>query len=211
MRNYNLITVLLLSLSWICISSESQIVGVLHSEEVTLLCSKFSSSATQIYWFRVVKKSMPRCVSFMFEPLEPASFCDGFDNETFEMTSNPSTVSLKIKELNSSDSGLYFCEYKITRKIVIVNATFLEVREAFDRSSKLLSYILCGVVIFLLVIIIFPVKMLQKAHVADQNPQQSQGSNDLNYAAVTFRLAEGNQRPAAQREVEPNVIYSATR
>ncbi|KAI9538194.1 hypothetical protein NQZ68_017927 [Dissostichus eleginoides] len=118
MRNSNVIAVLLLcSLSGICVSSESQTVDVSPGEEVTLLCSNFSSAVTQIMWFRVVKRSKPR-------------------------------------------------------------STYLDVQ----------------------------------ANVEEQNPQPTevQGSDDLIYAAVTFRLAEGNQRPAAQTEVESNAIYSAT-
>ncbi|XP_063756903.1 uncharacterized protein LOC134876014 [Eleginops maclovinus] len=201
MRNYNPITVsLLCSLSWIYASSESQTVAVSPGGEVTLLCSNFSSFVTQIYWFRVVKKSMPRCVSFIFEPLKPASFCDGFKNEKFEMRSNLSTIFLKIKQVNVSDSGLYFCGYMIGPHWLIVEATYLDVQE--DGSTKLLSYVLCSLSVFLIVVVFgmaVKMKTLLKAHVEEHNPQQTegQGSDDLIYAAVTFRLAEGNQQPAA--------------
>lgn len=41
---------------------------------------------------------------------------------------------------------------------------------------------------------------------------QNQGSDDLNYAAVTFHpKTDRNHRPAPDREVEPNVIYSSMR
>ncbi|KAJ4949250.1 hypothetical protein JOQ06_020766 [Pogonophryne albipinna] len=145
MRNSNVIAVLLLcSLSWICVSSESQTVDVSPGEEVTLLCSNFSSAVTQIMWFRVVKRSKPRCVSHMFDPLQPASF-----------------------------------------------STYLDVQE--DGSTKLLSYILYSLIMFLIVIVIcmaVKIKKLQKANVEEQNPQPTevQGSDDLIYAAVTFRL-----------------------
>ena len=114
---------------WISVSvSESQTVEVQPGEDVTLLCSNFSSTPSQIYWFRAVKRSQPRCVSFMFEAPEPATLCDGFQNGKFEMTSNMSAVFLKIKQVNSSDSGLYFCGYIITKNLVIVDATYLEVQ-----------------------------------------------------------------------------------
>ncbi|XP_010770800.1 uncharacterized protein [Notothenia coriiceps] len=184
---------LLCSLSWICVSSESQTVDVSPGEEVSLLCSNFSSAVTQIMWFRVVKTSEPRCVSHMFEPLEPASFCEGFKKEKFEMTSNLSTISLKIKQVNLSDSGLYFCGYKINSQPLIIEATYLDVQE--DGSTKLLSYILCSLIMFLIVIVIcmaVKINKLQKANVEEQNPQPTevQGSDDLINAAVTFRLAE---------------------
>lgn len=87
--------------------SECQTVEVQSGEEVTLSCSNFSSSTTQIYWLRVVKRAEPRCIAFMFKPLEPAKFCDGFQNGKFEASSNISTLFLKIKQVEFSDSGLY--------------------------------------------------------------------------------------------------------
>ncbi|XP_049923949.1 uncharacterized protein LOC126404623 [Epinephelus moara] len=218
MRNFTVVTLLLLcSLCWICISlSESQTVEVQSGEEVTLLCSNFSSSPTQIFWFRVVRRSQPHCVSHMFKPREPASLCDGFQNGSFEMSANISTVFLKIKQVNSSDSGLYFCGYYISKKPVIVDATYLEVQE-FDGTTKLTSVILGGLIIFLIMVIIWlavKIRKLHKAHVEEQNPQQTetQSSDDLNYAAVTFRpKSKRNHQPAPDREVKPNAIYSATR
>ncbi|XP_039677617.1 uncharacterized protein LOC120572385 [Perca fluviatilis] len=219
MRNFTLMTVLLLCcLSWISVSvSESQTVEVQPGEDVTLLCSNFSSTPSQIYWFRAVKRSQPRCVSFMFEAPEPATLCDGFQNGKFEMTSNMSAVFLKIKQVNSSDSGLYFCGYIITKNLVIVDATYLEVQDVFDGITKLMSGILGALTAFLAMIIIcqaVKIKKLQKAHIEERNLQQTEslGSDDLNYAAVTFRpKTERNHRLAPKTEVVSTVIYSATR
>uniref|UniRef100_A0A8D0DCY5 Ig-like domain-containing protein n=1 Tax=Sander lucioperca TaxID=283035 RepID=A0A8D0DCY5_SANLU len=215
MRNFILMTVLLLCcLSWISVSvSESQTVEVQPGEDVTLLCSNFSSTPSQIYWFRAVKRSQPRCVSFMFRAPEPARLCDGFQNGKFEMRSNMSAVFLKIKQVNSSDSGLYFCGYIITKP---VNDNFFLV-DVFDGITKLMSGILGVLTASLTMIIIgqaVKIKKLQKAHVEEQNLQQTEslGSDDLNYAAVTFRpKTERNHRLTPETEVESTAIYSATR
>ena len=101
---------------------------VQSGQEVTLLCSNFSSAITQIFWFRVVSRSQPRCVSQMFRTADPAKLCDGFQSGKFEMSSNISTLFLRIKQVNSSDSGLYFCGFYLSRAPVIVSSTYVQVQ-----------------------------------------------------------------------------------
>ncbi|XP_050923470.1 uncharacterized protein LOC108890243 [Lates calcarifer] len=214
MRNFTLMSgLLLLSLSWISISvSEFHTVEVQPGEEVTLLCTNFTSSPTLIIWFRVVKLLKPSCISTIYTSSRPASFCDGFQNDRFEVTSNSSTVFLKIRKVDSSDSGLYFCGYHITSNPVIVGATYLEVQGVTK-----MSVILGGLTVFLALVIvglIVKIKKLQKAHVGEKNPQQAEnlGSDELNYATVTFRPKKSrNSGPASESELELNAIYSATR
>ncbi|CAK6983509.1 uncharacterized protein LOC122973294, partial [Scomber scombrus] len=166
MRNFTITTAsLLCSLSWIS-ASEFFTVDVQTAEEVTLLCSNFSSSPTQIFWFRAVKRSEPHCISFMFEPVKPASFCEGFQNGKFEMSSNISTIFLKIKQVNFTDSGLYFCGYQISKRPIIVSATYLEVQEESDQecdgTTKLMSLFLEGLTVVLVMVIIGLVVKIMK-------------------------------------------------
>uniref|UniRef100_A0A4W6D5I4 Ig-like domain-containing protein n=1 Tax=Lates calcarifer TaxID=8187 RepID=A0A4W6D5I4_LATCA len=211
MRNFTLMSgLLLLSLSWISISvSEFHTVEVQPGEEVTLLCTNFTSSPTLIIWFRVVKLLKPSCISTIYTSSRPASFCDGFQNDRFEVTSNSSTVFLKIRKVDSSDSGLYFCGYHITSNPVIVGATYLEVQVFLVGVTKM-SVILGGLTVFLALVIvglIVKIKKLQKAHVGEKNPQQAEnlGSDELNYATVTFRPKKSrNSGPASESELELN-------
>ncbi|XP_041635969.1 uncharacterized protein LOC121504927 [Cheilinus undulatus] len=217
MRKFILVSAsLLCSLFWM-VGSESHTLEVQPGEDVTLLCSNFTSSPTQITWFKLVIRREFPCVAHMLQYGEPARLCSGFQKGKFEMTSNNSTVFLHIKEVDSSDSGLYFCGYKVGRNPVIVDATFLEVQDDLDGMTKLMLLILAGLAVVLVMIIIclaVKIRQLQKAQNEEKNPQQNEGpgSDDLNYAAVTFHpRAERNHRQASDREVEPDCIYSATR
>ncbi|KAK2812309.1 hypothetical protein Q5P01_000036 [Channa striata] len=216
MRNFSVITLFLLySLSWICVSvSDFDDVDVQSGQQVTLLCSNFSSSPTHIIWFRVVKKLKPHCVCFFYTSSEPASFCEGFKNSRYEATTNVSTLFLTIKQVDLSDAGLYFCGFYSQKHTVIVSATYLEVPEVF---VKPVGLILGGLIVCLAIVIIglvVKVKWLQKAHMEEQNPHQteSRDSDELNYAAVTFRAkTETNLRSTLERKMEPNAIYSSTK
>uniref|UniRef100_A0A3B4Y186 Uncharacterized LOC111651601 n=2 Tax=Seriola lalandi dorsalis TaxID=1841481 RepID=A0A3B4Y186_SERLL len=217
MKNFTLITVsLLCSLCGISVSvSEFYTLEVQPGDAVTLLCSNYTSSPSQILWFRVVKLLNARCISHIFKAFDSASYCNGFENGRFEMTSNMSTVFLKIKQVDVSDSGLYFCGYYIRKNPLIVGATYLEV-QVFNRLAKAMIMILGGLTVSLAVVticLVVKIKQLKRARIEEENPQQTEGQgSDLNYAAVTFHPnSKRNLRPAPETEMVPNAIYSAIR
>ncbi|XP_065326338.1 uncharacterized protein LOC135932680 [Pelmatolapia mariae] len=163
MRNFDSLTVLLVcSLSRIPVS---QPLEVQSGQEVTLLCSNFSSSPTNIFWYRMTNRAKLTCIAAMFEPHEPASFCNGFQNGKIEMSTNISTVFLKIKQVDLLDSGLYFCGYKMQKSTVIVEATDLVVQDTFIGLPNVMSVILGVLTVFLITVIVclaVKIKKLQK-------------------------------------------------
>ncbi|KAM3590984.1 uncharacterized protein V6R79_020067 [Siganus canaliculatus] len=212
MRNFILTSVFLCSLSWISLSGlESHTVEAQPGHNATMLCPNFTSSASQIIWF-MVNGSQVRCVGHMFTASEPAKFCEEFQKGKFEMKSNGSTLSLTIKHVDLSDSRLYFCGYYICTDPLLVSATFLQVQETF---VGIMQMILSCLIVFLALVIIcliVKIKMLQKGHTGEENQRQTedQGSDYLNYAAVSFRPRTRKNRPTSG-QVEPDAIYSATR
>ncbi|XP_076580505.1 T-cell surface glycoprotein CD8 beta chain-like [Chaetodon auriga] len=189
MRNFIRTTAFLLcSLTWISVSvSEFHTVEVRPGEEVTLLCSNYTSSSSRIIWFRQVSGVQPHCICSMSKPLESPSFCSGFQNGKFEMRSNSSTVSLQINQVDLSDSGLYFCGYHIMNSPVIVHATYLQVQGVFDGVTTLMSVILAGLTAFLIVVVICLDVQIRKPHKADNEERWTENldSDDLKDAALT--------------------------
>ncbi|XP_078020593.1 uncharacterized protein LOC117246313 isoform X1 [Epinephelus lanceolatus] len=232
MESFILLTVLLLcSLSVISVSgSESQTVEVQPGEEVTLTCTNISSSSTQTDWFRLINRTKPSCISSMYGADAKASFCDGFQSG-FEMSSNISTVFLTIKRVDLSDSGLYFCGFYEDTHTVIGDATHLKVQgngesdgekdfeteKEPDGMTNLMSVILGGVTVLLTVVIIVlavKIRKLQTAVNEEPQPERNKdlGSDELNYAALRFQAKpKRSRRPPSEREVEPHVVYAATR
>ncbi|XP_031706647.1 uncharacterized protein LOC116385375 [Anarrhichthys ocellatus] len=221
MNNFTLITALsLCSFCWMSVSvSQCQTVEVQAGGEVTLLSANTSTYDAMSFWFRLVNRSKASCISVMFNSVSKASYCEGFENGKFDMTANITTLSLKIKEVDSSDSGLYFCGVyaagRLTFNVIHLNVEECS-REPHDdgdskcKTTKLTSVILTGLTVLLVMVVIGLVvrnRKLQTANEEEQNPEQTEnlGSDDLNYAAVTF------QTKAKRRAPEPNVIYAATR
>ncbi|XP_037614608.1 uncharacterized protein LOC119481578 isoform X1 [Sebastes umbrosus] len=231
MKNFTLITALLLcSLSSVS-GSESQTVEVQSGDEVTLTCNNISSSPTHTEWFRLINRTKPSCISAMYWSQSKALYCVGFQKEKFEMSSNNSTVFLKIKRLDLSDSGLYFCGFYMDAHIVIVNVTHLIVQgdgesdgkvdfkteKEFDVTANLMSLILGGLTVSLtIVVVVLAVKVRKLQTAVNEEPQPERnknlGSDELNSAALRF-LPETmrNRRPASEREVETRVVYAASR
>ncbi|XP_040887436.1 uncharacterized protein LOC121177254 [Toxotes jaculatrix] len=218
MINFTLMTAFILcSLNWICVSvSETQTVEVQPGQEAKLLISNISKKETVTFWFRLINRTRVSCISVMSRSNSKAEFCDGYDQRKFEMTSNISTVFLKIKEVDFSDSGLYFCGFNNDAR-PIFRVIDLKVKEECDGTAKLMSVILRGLSVFLVMVIIGLVVKIRKLQKALNEALQTErnkdlGSDDLNYAAQSFQAkAKRNRRPASERELEPNVGYAASR
>ncbi|XP_037614621.1 uncharacterized protein LOC119481590 [Sebastes umbrosus] len=218
MESFTLITALLLcSLSWISVSgSESQTVEVQSGDEVTLTCTNITRIPAQTEWFRLINRTKPSCISSKYKSDDEASYCVGFKNG-FEMSSNNSTVFLKIKRVDLSDSGLYFCGFYVDQHTVIGDATLLIVQEEFDVTANLMSLILVGLTVSLtIVVVVLAVKVRKLQTAVNEEPQpernKNMGSDELNYAALSFQAKpKRSRRPAPEREMEPHVVYAATR
>uniref|UniRef100_A0A671XXD2 Ig-like domain-containing protein n=1 Tax=Sparus aurata TaxID=8175 RepID=A0A671XXD2_SPAAU len=86
--------------------SQSQTVEAQHGEEVTLQCNNIYNNGAVIFWFRLIS-----CVVVIINYGGKGKVCDGYEKDKIEMKSNISTVFLNIKNVDSSDSGLYYCGF----------------------------------------------------------------------------------------------------
>uniref|UniRef100_A0A673CDT9 Uncharacterized LOC115439000 n=1 Tax=Sphaeramia orbicularis TaxID=375764 RepID=A0A673CDT9_9TELE len=236
MSVFTVITVLFLS--WTSGSvPESQTVEVQPGENITLSCINKVGHTTVTEWFRVTNRTKARCISYMFGHAGTASFCDGFGKEKYEMMVNPSKIFLHIKDLDFSDSGLYFCGFYLRTHAVISETTYLNVqgngsdKDANIRTKdepdwiKILIFAVLGGLsgVLAIVIIALAVKIRKLQTAVNEELQQERNkvnphtfcnglSDNLTYAAVNFQAKpKRNRRPASGREMEPNVVYAATR
>uniref|UniRef100_A0A3B4GMT2 Ig-like domain-containing protein n=1 Tax=Pundamilia nyererei TaxID=303518 RepID=A0A3B4GMT2_9CICH len=130
MVNFTLMPVLFCTMSWISSSvTQFYTAEVQPGQEVTLKCSNISRYRSHIFWFKMASSPNASCISAMSSSDSNVSFCDGFKKSKFHMTSNTSVLFLEIKQVNSSDSALYFCGEKQTDgKTIILSGTYLKVQ-----------------------------------------------------------------------------------
>ncbi|KAL4006409.1 calmodulin [Sarotherodon galilaeus] len=219
----NVIQALALScFCWIAVSgSEFQTSEVQAGETVTLQCTNTSKKDVTTFWFRLVSRTTVSSIAVMLKSTR-VKYNAGFQNGKFEMTQTTSDVFLKIKQVDVSDSGLYFCgflsEGRLNLKVMQLKVGDTDepqddmdcISKQAHEVAKLTSVTLGVLSVFLLMVITglaVQNMKLQMANKEEQNPDHStnHGSDAVNYAAVTVR-----PKPK-RREIEPNVIYASTR
>ncbi|XP_036066635.1 uncharacterized protein LOC112139516 [Oryzias melastigma] len=201
---------------------EFQTVEVQSGEDVTLLCSNLTKDPSQTDWFRVVNSSKVSCISSMFGSGGDPSLCRGFEGGKFAMSSNRSFVSLKIIGVNESDSGLYFCGFYVKKHTIIGDVTQLIIEEE-HASMDLLTVILAVLTVLLSAVVVVLAVKFRKLLTGNftfilsaagklLEITNNLDSDDLNYAALSFRQKpkRGGRSPS-ERELQPHVLYAATR
>uniref|UniRef100_A0A3Q1EX83 Ig-like domain-containing protein n=1 Tax=Acanthochromis polyacanthus TaxID=80966 RepID=A0A3Q1EX83_9TELE len=168
-------------------------------EEVTLMCNNFTISPSNVFWYRLTSGANFSCVSSMSSSATNVLLCEGFHKDKFDMTSNITNLSLNIKTVDVSDSGLYFCGCCKEGFSALVSPTYLKVQEKSDENTNLMVVILGGLTLFLVMLVIglmVKIRKLQKG--------TFENLLDLSYF-MTFAKRGG------RREMEPTVVYAATR
>uniref|UniRef100_A0A4W5RKZ8 Ig-like domain-containing protein n=1 Tax=Hucho hucho TaxID=62062 RepID=A0A4W5RKZ8_9TELE len=223
---------------FLCVSglvTQSRTIVVRTGDTITLQCSNVSTVVGHTAWFKQVNGSEPVCISTMHGS-HPSTFSHnkGFKNSHLEMYTNNTTIFLKITNVDSSDSGLYFCGMFPRSYMVFVNATFLKVQGHCNETVCLLGKVDGTMNLFLLVVIldvviavlmiiilILVLKIRRDANrlntgtVEDHKPYTDPGQDpdSLNYAALRFSQKRTRNKKTAKgqmMEIE-HVVYAATR
>uniref|UniRef100_A0A3Q3W2P0 Immunoglobulin domain-containing protein n=1 Tax=Mola mola TaxID=94237 RepID=A0A3Q3W2P0_MOLML len=80
-------------------------------QEIILKCGNMSNYGCSTFWFRRASGNTIQCMATMNQGHGQPAYCNEFKSGNIDMYSNITTVFLKIKKVDFSDSGLYFCGF----------------------------------------------------------------------------------------------------
>uniref|UniRef100_A0A8C1TTC4 Ig-like domain-containing protein n=1 Tax=Cyprinus carpio TaxID=7962 RepID=A0A8C1TTC4_CYPCA len=210
---------------------------------VTLLCSNILKEPSYIAWFKQTNDSLPLCIATQYVSEKPADsiYFNGFKENHVEMSVNKTFSSLKIVNVDISDSGIFYCGSFLTNHMMFHDKTQLVVVNETSQSKGDITNVDCGatketlrschvyytLTLILSGLVLLPTvlaiaifirlkgkKQTERRHVDNalmsKQLEQEQDA-DLNYAALSLDKKK-NRRPVRRlKEVEPNVVYAATR
>ncbi|XP_046880229.1 LOW QUALITY PROTEIN: uncharacterized protein LOC124470411 [Hypomesus transpacificus] len=195
-------------------------------DSVTLQCSVLSESSTgqhSVFWFRAgAGESHP---GLLYTQGDRSEEC-----EKRPETPSPTrscVYSLSKNNLNSSDSGTYYCAVATCGEILFGNGTILDVKEPAVDVLVIVLGVSLAVCVVLIIILICTRKALEvnsnecdfhrtvsvTCHGHDKTTaEQSSGQEgeDLNYAALQFSEMKG-KRGRRKRETPQESVYSDVR
>lgn len=96
---------------------------------VSFLCPNILTEPSYIAWFKQINVSLPLCIVTQFVGDNPGDiiYLNGFKKDHIEMSANNACSSLKIVNVDVSDSGFYYCGSFLTNYMKFHNKTQLVV------------------------------------------------------------------------------------
>ncbi|XP_016096125.1 uncharacterized protein [Sinocyclocheilus grahami] len=209
-------------------ASQIDNVSAQPGENVTICCQHNSKAGRNIHWFKQTKSSVPIAIVYMMISYElkelHTNYLNGFQQDHLLMSLNTKNTSLRILNVDVSDSGLYFCGWNswmmtfgdgTQLEIKDLNKRPISTRDCSENIFYKLTFIFGGI-IFILTIILLTTLMIkiqnrntQGKDADGHETQQHEEPHSSVYAALQF--SKHKSRRAARNREDTDVVYSATR
>ncbi|XP_051757426.1 novel immune-type receptor 7b [Ctenopharyngodon idella] len=113
---------------------------------VSFLCPNILTEPSYIAWFKQINVSLPLCIVTQFVGDKPGDiiYLNGFKKDHIEMSANNACSSLKIVNVDVSDSGFYYCGSFLTNYMKFHNKTQLVVVNETNQFKKDTANADCG-------------------------------------------------------------------
>nr|XP_046184061.1 uncharacterized protein LOC124013689 isoform X2 [Oncorhynchus gorbuscha] len=162
-------------------------------DNVTFHCTDVTGAPGHVGWFKQDNGSEPLCIASMYSSEPTVQHHNGFQPSHMEMFISHRIIFLKITEVDEADSGVYCCGM-FDKYIFFTNATVLKV-QGHNISEKDLT------------------ENCEEGTDSQRQPQfdQIQDPDTLNYAALNFTSKKRKMERRREKELDPHVVYAATR
>ncbi|XP_052415901.1 uncharacterized protein LOC127961017 [Carassius gibelio] len=108
-------------------------------ENVTIWCRHNSNVGDNIHWFKQTKSSVPNAIVYTLKSYQlkelHSTYLNGFQQDHLLMSLNSKNTSLRILNVDFSDSGLYFCGWS-SLIMTFGDGTQLDIKERSDTPQQ---------------------------------------------------------------------------
>ncbi|XP_077083986.1 uncharacterized protein LOC143736997 [Siphateles boraxobius] len=224
------------------ITSQTTNISAQPGDNVTFWCQHNLEIGKYMLWFRQTNSAVPLSIVYMMLPYDievVPTYLNGFQPNRLVMSLNSKNSSLRILNVDISDSGLYYCGWD-SRVITFGDGTNLDIKErsvaplkneTYKVTNKdlkrspisakycsgnifyKLTFIFGGIVVILIIIpltlFIVKIRKTQEKDDVQHVTQHHEESHSTLYAALQF--SKQKTRRAARHAEDTDVVYSATR
>ncbi|XP_058638591.1 novel immune-type receptor 7b isoform X2 [Onychostoma macrolepis] len=131
------LTLLLIGVIFVKRASLTFMKTVKRGTNVSLLCSNILKEPSYIAWFKHTNDSLPLCIATQYVGEKPVDsiYLNGFKKNHAEMSVNKTFSSLRIVNVDVSDSGIFYCGSFLTNHMMFHNKTELVVVNETSQSK----------------------------------------------------------------------------
>lgn len=111
-------------------ASQSTNIIVKPGENITIWCQHTSDTGNYVHWFKQTKSAVPLTIVYKMLPYDlevTATYLNGFQPDRLVMFLNRKNTSLRIVNVDTSDSGLYYCGWN-NWEMMFGDLTHLEIK-----------------------------------------------------------------------------------
>uniref|UniRef100_A0A4W5LBK1 Ig-like domain-containing protein n=1 Tax=Hucho hucho TaxID=62062 RepID=A0A4W5LBK1_9TELE len=167
-------------------------------------CTDVTGAPGHVGWFKQVNDSEPLCIASMYSSEPTVQHHNGFQPSHMEMLISHGIIFLKITEVDVADSGFFFCGM-FDKYIIFTNMTFLMVQGMYLIPLVVILGVVTASLPIVFLILVLKIRRDTKRHNTGRNP------DTLNYAALNFTSKKRKMERRREKELDPHVVYAATR
>ncbi len=123
-------------------ASQSTDITAQPGDNVTIWCKHTSKIGKYIQWFKQINSAVPLSIVYMMLPytLEvKATHLNGFQPDRLVMSLNSKNTSLRMLNVDISDSGLYYCGWQKNWVLTFGDGTQLDIKGNTFSTAHLLN------------------------------------------------------------------------